>query len=116
MSSTYDYCKSCNRYGWVAHHRCPPMWRVWVDDHHDLADEEDGLEVRADDAEEAARNGVEAWDECECDVLRGEVSVFVRPDDDPAAPGEWFVVSAEAVVEYHASPCPAPARHAKERR
>lgn len=71
-------------------------------------DERDGDEVYAPDAEDAASEGVESWDECERDVLRGDVKVLVRPADDFAAPGEWFRVSAEVVVEYSADKCDPP--------
>lgn len=107
-SHNFDRCKACDQYDFLDQHRCPPAWRIWIDGYHDADDELDGREVHAADAQDAARDGVERWDACERDLLRGAVDVLVRPAGTGAGPGEWFTVSAEAVIEYRAMPCERP--------
>jgi|SRR5687768_8086583 len=106
--STFNECKSCRKYDWLDTHKCPPLWRVWIHEHDAVGDPEDGRVHGAADAETAAYEAVDRWDECERDVLRGEVRVLVKPEGEPDAAGEWFVVTAECVVEYSANPCDPP--------
>jgi hypothetical protein len=101
-SCNFERCKTCGQYERLSEHTCPPRWRVDVNNHHDPDDARDGLSVHAVDAETAAIDAVEKWDERERDVLNGSVTVQVRPWDRLDAKPEVFEVTAEAVVEYTA--------------
>jgi hypothetical protein len=99
----YRECARCGEWGWFGEsrlggrHECAPLWRVWIGDHHDPDDPSDGIEARADDAEDAAAKACEEWDE-ERGMLRGGEDCVVRP----AEGGESTLVrvEAEATVQY----------------
>jgi hypothetical protein len=101
-------CTKCGEYDFVSRHRCKPQWFVQIDEHHDLDDPGDGVTVYAHDAEDAARDGVEQWDD-ERDALNFSYLVRATPvNQELGSAPEWFTVDAEASVEYYAHKAEAP--------
>jgi hypothetical protein len=82
-------------------HQCHPVWECWDED----GDRGDSRDVRAMNAESAAEEYAEQWDQDEHDLLRVNryLRVYVVPKDSPAnTPPEVFKVSGEAVATYTA--------------
>jgi len=79
MTYNYDFCSICGRFGNMANHICPALWRVRAEDW----DSDDYSEVRADTAKEAACDFAEQ-DLADSAVMgEGEWTVFVEPVLDP---------------------------------
>ena len=72
MTYKYDFCSNCGRFGNMASHICPALWRVRSEDW----DPDDYVEVRADTAKEAA-----------CDFAEYELA-----DSAEMGEGEWVVL------------------------
>ncbi len=104
MPREFLRCTTCNQWDWFSEpraHRCKPAWRVWIGDHHDPDDPDDGIEARADDAEDAAARACEEWDADEHYMLDYESELcVVRPETDRSGRATRVRVEAEAVVEY----------------
>jgi hypothetical protein len=107
MARSFDQCKTCKDYDFLDKHRCLPKWLVQVNEHHDMDDTEDAIEVHAIDAEGAASKGLERWDE-ERGALTDGYLVRVTADDTEATTGEWFSVTAQQSIEYSAEAVSAP--------
>jgi hypothetical protein len=103
-----DICEVCGEWlvgEWtMAHHRCPPRWRVWCPD-YEGDDPEQGEVVFAGDAEEAATKWAGEQSENH-EMIDSPRTVKVMCEDDFARePREWvtFVVHGEATINFYAS-------------
>jgi hypothetical protein len=117
---TFARCPTCREYGWLNSHRCAPIWQA-----REVAAryQNDWVEVRGRDAEEAATKYCEETDQYgDYSIVRaGEATVEVRKapdfemeDDEIAAiPIQTFDVTAESVPQYSAYEKSAPAEAAK---
>lgn len=102
----YRKCDTCKEWGWSLSHKCPPEWRVWIHEHHEIGDPNDCLRARGTYAEDAAQTAVNEWDE-EYSLADGSsVTVCAEPVD--GGEREWFEITDESVVEYHARECDPP--------
>ena len=78
----YERCNICQNWGWIDSHKCPPIWRVWIEDYTGL-EEDDASEIYAIDAEEAVLKYVENnYDEDGRDIASGHGSVIVYVEED----------------------------------
>lgn len=100
----FQRCPTCQKFGWFGEkfgreHQCAPIWEARL---HETKWTEDWIEVRAQDAEEAAREFCERYD-CEGEysiIRRGSAEVEIRkPGEDTIT---IFDVSAESVPTYYA--------------
>ncbi|MCK1503905.1 hypothetical protein [Bradyrhizobium sp. 18] len=100
----FERCPNCQKWGWFGvkfgrEHQCAPIWEARM---HETKWNEDWTEVRAHDAEEAAREFCERYD---CDgeytiIQRGAAEIEVRkPGEDRIT---IFDVFAESVPTYYA--------------
>ena len=97
----FERCKNCHEYDHLDRHKCKPEWRVYVGDHHDPADPNDGCVVHANDPSEAAESGLEDFDDAHAEGPTLEpVDVIVRRIADGMT--AKYSVCGEVQVEYHA--------------
>ena len=100
-----ETCQTYHEYDYADQHKCKPVWRVYICDHHDPSDETDGLEVHADDAEEAASKGPRDFDNaCSEGPTLNPAEVIVKR----AGQANKFCVCGVVQVEYRAKPVVAP--------
>lgn len=100
----FQRCPTCQKYGWFGQefgreHQCAPIWEARM---YGSKWKEDWVEVRAHDAEGAAREFCERYD-CEGDytiIQRGSAEIEVRKPGEDAV--TIFDVSAESVPTYYA--------------
>jgi hypothetical protein len=100
----FQRCPNCNKFGWFGEkfgreHQCAPIWEARL---LETKWENDWIEVRAHDAEEAAREFCEQYDsDGDYSIIqRGSAEVEVRkPGEDGVT---IFDVSAESVPTYYA--------------
>lgn len=97
--SDWGKCSTCGEYGWLASHKCAPIWEARL---FETKWDEEWREVHGRDQEEAAAKFCEDYDrDGDYDIIRrGSAEVQVRK------PGEEDIVlvdvSAESVPEYSA--------------
>jgi hypothetical protein len=102
--STYRECTKCGERDLIERHRCKARWKVHIKDYHDFDDPGDGIDAWSDDAEDAARDSIEQWDD-DRGALDSPFLVRVTPiNQEPGCAVEWFQISAEASVDYYARP------------
>lgn len=101
--SDYRRCNACNRFGWMKTHVCPPAYMVWCEENGEV--EPDAEPIRANDAEEAAKEWGEQDDSRgDYDIVRGnDATVRVRGPDGTLT--RWRI-TGESVPEYHARELP----------
>lgn len=96
----YERCKHCDHWGWSNTHACPPIWEARI---FETKWQNDWNEVRATDAEDAAKRFAEEYDvNGEHDIVRrGCEEIEVRLQGSEKI---WMVdVSAETVPAYYAT-------------
>lgn len=99
------YCATCKKLAYSTvgcPHVCHPPWLVWDPERGDA---EDGREVHAQNAEDAAIEWAEQddLDSAEYSIAGGrETTVYVRPADQPLGVPERFVVYGECLPQYYA--------------
>jgi len=108
MPTTYAECTKCGERDIIERHRCKSRWKVHIKDYHDLDDPSAGIDAWSDDADDAARDSIEQWDEDRA-ALDSPFFVRVTPiNQEPGCAPEWFQISAEASVDYYAHPVNGP--------
>lgn len=109
MTQTYDKCTKCGERDLLERHHCKARWLIQIKDYHDFSDPGDGLDAWSDDAEDAARDTIEQWDDGR-GALDSPFLVCVTPiNQEPGCEPEWFQITAEASVDYYAHKTDAPA-------
>jgi hypothetical protein len=93
-------CGECMLYK-AENHQCPPVWEVVIENYNEADNE--GMEVMAWDAEEAAEKAVEMWDrESDYSCVGGDrIKVTVKEHEGKEV--KEFIVTGEATPTYHAS-------------
>jgi len=96
-----SFCSKCDQYNGYKpeFHKCPPLFEVLIKDYHG---DDDGMQVNAYDAEEAAEKAIEDWDaEGDYTCIGGEeINVTVKSSDGSV---KKFVVTGESCPSYHAT-------------
>lgn len=110
---SYDKCSVCGQYGWGDRHRCPPRWRVMVENYH-FDEGEDPVERQGDDnfievyETEAEGAAMEAFEQHESECaeksicsggVEARVVVLTADGSDP----QWFVLTGEWQPSYFVS-------------
>lgn len=95
--SNYGFCRVCDEYDHLNRHTCPPRWRVWVRDRHEVGALGDGWQVYAKTARSAAEIAIATHNDegqyVDCDTL-----VCVRLGD--AGPESWFSVHGALSIDW----------------
>lgn len=95
------FCPKCDGYNGFKPelHKCPPTWEVFVEDYHG---DDDGIEVCAHDAEEAAEKAIEEWDaQGDYTCIGGEeITVTVKGSDGSI---KKFYVTGRSSPSYYAT-------------
>ena len=99
----WDRCPICKGYGWMNHHKCPPMWQVVPLDElpHTHDDLEYWSEVYAASAREAAEKYVERNDRGSAEF--SEIAFIVVRDPEEPDTMTYHQVDGELVRSYEAA-------------
>lgn len=90
-------CGTCSSYYFGDKHTCAPRWRVWVHDYHEVGNDRDSWEVRANTAESAAEIALATHND-EGQYVERETIVFVRRVDTGEA--RWIKVYGEPSIHW----------------
>ncbi len=96
------WCDRCKEYMiWPESHTCPPTWLVWCPEMDSSRD--DAKEIRASDAENAAKRWARDFDSNgDYDIVRGAEYVVHVGTLDEDEKVQKFTVRGETVPEYYA--------------
>lgn len=99
-ASDFDRCPTCNEFGWLSRHTCPPVYECrMIRDSDDL----EWTRIHSTDSEAASEKFVKRWfwdGGYECFKDGERVTVEVRKGSGPI---EIFEVLGEQTMEFHAN-------------
>jgi hypothetical protein len=101
--SDFGKCDVCGGYGFLGSHRCPPLWRVFIEDDEGSHAEEDAWKIYAHYARDAAEEFANQWEAyfAEYTIIDGEeIDVVVISE---TGERQTYTVRGEMVPHYSAS-------------